>query len=288
VIDGHVHVWRLDRRPQSWIDPTTMAVLHRDHPMEELVPELDAAGVSGVVLVQVLNQADETDDYLWEGTHPRILGVVGWADLRAPTLDDELDRLTAHPLETNLVGIRHQTLAEPDPAGWLRWTSESGGFDVLGRRGLACDLMLGAVHLEAVAEVVGRHTGTRFVLDHVGKAPIVTGWSSEASQKWAADIADVARHQHVVCKLSGLTTIADVQRWQPADLAPYVDHLLEQFGPDRMLWGSDWPVSLRGGSYQRTAEAVRGLLEALSPEERANVLGGVAERVYGILDPTAA
>jgi L-fuconolactonase len=285
VIDGHVHVWRLDRRPQPWIDPVTMAVLHQDRPMAELVPELDAAGVSGAVLVQVLNQADETDDYLREGAHPRILGVIGWTDLRAPVLGAELDRLTGHPSGARLVGIRHQALAEPDPAGWLRGTSESGGFDVLGHRGLVCDLMLGAAHLPAVAEVVGRHAGTRFVLDHAGKPPIATGWSSEASRKWAADIADVARRENVVCKLSGLTTVADVRHWRPADLAPYVDHLLEHFGPHRMLWGSDWPVSLRGGSYRRTAEAVRGLLEALAPDERANVLGGVAERVYGVLEP---
>ena len=290
IIDGHVHVWQLDRRPQSWIDPVSMAVLHRDHLVGELVHELARHAVFGAVLVQVLNVTEETEEYLWTAAATsQIVGVVGWVDLTAPDVGAALDRLVEHPSGARLLGVRHQALAEPDPAGWLRRVSETAALSELTRRGLACDLMVGAAHLNTVSEVAGRHSEATFVLDHAGKPPIASGWSSDVSAAWARAISSLARHQSVVVKLSGLTTVADPERWQADDLRPYVDHLLEQFGPERLVYGSDWPVSRRAGEYGRTLAAVLELVEELADHERRALLGGTARRAYrlDVPGPTA-
>lgn len=281
VVDAHTHVWELDRRPQSWIEPATMSVLARDHPVDELSHELADADVGAAVLVQVLNDTDETEDYLWAAAgSPAIVGVVGWADLLDPGFAHQLDALAAHPSGTALVGIRHQALAEPDPAGWLRRASSGNALRELGERGLVFDLMFRPEHLDVVAETASRHLGTAFVLDHAGKPPIADGWCSTTAQEWASRTRVLARHENLFCKLSGLTTMADVQQWTVADLAPYVEHLLATFGAQRLIFGSDWPVSLRAGSYRQTLSAVRELVVGLTPSEQAAILGANARRVY--------
>lgn len=282
VIDAHVHVWELARRPQAWIDPVTMAVIDRDHPVVELEAELSAAGISGSVLVQVLNDPGETDDLMWAGRSPRVDAVVGWVDLLDPRLADRLDELAAHPSGTRLAGVRHQALAEADPARWLARAAGGPAFKELGARGLACDLILRPEHLDVVHEVVAANPGTTYVLDHAGKAPVLSGWDSEASQHWADRLTRLAGLEHLVVKLSGLTTMADLVSWSTADLTPYVDHLLDSFGPDRVLFGSDWPVSRRAGDYDRTITAARVLVADLAPAERAAVLSGTARRVYAL------
>jgi L-fuconolactonase len=279
-VDAHTHVWELTRRPQPWIDPQTMAVLHSDHTLTDLRSELQGADVHGAVLVQVLNDSDETDDYLWLGTEPMIRGVVGWADLLSSEVETRLDALSNHPSGSRLVGIRHQALAEPDPAGWLQRVAEGRALAALARRGLTFDLMFRPEHLSVVHDVTRRHAATTFVLNHAGKVPVATGWRSAESERWAAAITELATSDNLVCKLSGLTTMAHLDRWTVADLRPFVDHLLDRFGPDRLMFGSDWPVSLRAGTYQITVDAVGELLAALTAPERAAVLGGTAVRTY--------
>jgi L-fuconolactonase len=280
-IDAHTHVWELNRRPQPWIDPRTMSVLNQDRTLPELTTEVRAASIEGVVLVQVLNDAGETDDFLWCGADPLVRGVVGWADLLAPDVDEALDALTNHP-SGRLVGIRHQALAEANPAGWLRRAAEGRGFPALGRRGLPFDLMFRPEHLSVVRDVTRRHPGTTFVLDHGGKPPISAGWRSEDSQRWAELVARLATVGNVVCKLSGLTTMANLERWTVSNLEPFVDHLLDRFGPARLMFGSDWPVSLRAATYRRTVDAIGELVGRLTAAERATVMGGTAVRTYGL------
>jgi L-fuconolactonase len=285
VIDAHVHVWTLARTPQPWIDPTTMAVIDRDHEWPELEPELDRAGIARAVLVQVVNDPGETDDFLeLAGTTPRLAGVVGWTDLLHADVGAALDRLAA---AGPLVGVRHQAQAELDPGGWLVAFGEGPGPRALAERDLACDLMLRPAQLAGCAAVVAQHPDVRFVLDHAGKPPVAAGWGSAEAREWAGLVSALASLPQLVVKLSGLTTMADLERWTVADLAPWVDHLLEAVGPERLMFGSDWPVSRRAGDYPRTIGAVRELLARLSPGEQDHVLRGTAERVYR-LTPSGA
>jgi L-fuconolactonase len=280
VTDAHVHVWHLGRRAQPWIDPIAMAVINRDHPVAELERELDDAGVIGSVLVQILNDPGETDDLLWLGRSRVVHAVVGWVDLLDPCVADRLNELGAHESGTRLAGIRHQALAEPDPAGWLARMAAGSALGALAERGLVCDLIVRPEHLDAAREVVATHPGTTFVLDHAGKPPVISGWVSEESQRWAALLARMAELDNVSAKLSGLTTMGDLAGWRTSDLAPYADHLLSCFGADRVIFGSDWPVSRRAATYPRTIATARELVSRLSREEQAAVLSANARRVY--------
>ncbi len=282
VVDSHVHVWDLGRRPQPWIDARTMAVLARDYGPLDLVSEASSERVVGAVLVQVLNDAKETDDLLWAGAGRPFCGVVAWVDLLGHDLGDRLDELVGHPSGAHVAGIRHQALAEPDPAGWLTVVGGGAALDLLGKRGLAFDLLLGPGHLPAASAVVAAHPGTTFVLDHAGKPPVASGWSSVEARRWAESVDVLSRRPNAFCKLSGLTTLADVGRWHESELTPFVDHLLLRFGAERVMFGSDWPVSRRAGSYVRTVGAARRLVGRLSPPEQRAVLAGTACRVYGL------
>jgi L-fuconolactonase len=285
TVDAHVHVWDLGTRPQPWIDPRTMGVLDRTYQPDDLRTVMLSNGVSTSVLVQVLNDAEESDDLMWAGAGRPFAGVVPWLDLLAQDLEHQLGSLLNHASGAQVVGIRHQALAERDPARWLMKAAEGRGFGLLGRHGLAFDLMLAPAHLAAAEQVVAAHAGTTFVLDHAGKPPVTTGWSSTGSQRWAAAVGKLGRLPNVVCKLSGLTTLAGRPGWGRADLQPYVDHLLGCFGADRVMFGSDWPVSLRAGSYSRTVETAHALVGALSAGEQEAVLSRTARRVYGLPDP---
>lgn len=288
VVDSHVHVWDLAVRPQPWIDPASMAVIDRSFGAEELERTLAAAGVGAAVLVQVLNRLDETVELLRASRASQMIGgVVGWADLADEDIEARLDELAAAEGGERLVGIRHQALAEPDPASWVRRREVARGVRALGRRNLVCDLMLGPAHLAAAATALAPLDRVTFVLDHAGKPPIADGWDQPAARQWAQDITGLARHENVLCKLSGLTVMA-APGWASADLAPFVEHLVEHFGPDRILFGSDWPVSLRAGSYDETLAAARELTAQLSSGEREAILGTNARRVYRLPTPQPA
>lgn len=282
VLDSHVHVWAIARRPQPWIDPVSMALLNRDWLVPDLEREMARAGVVGALLVQVLNDATETDDYVELAAVEPFRGVVPWVDLLDARAGSRLDELAARPGGQRIVGVRHQALAETDPAGWLRHAAAAGGLAELGRRGLACDLMVASQHLPTVYEIGAAHPGTTFVLDHAGKAPVLSGWRSSQSQIWANGIRALGGLPNMCSKLSGMSTMADLERWTVADLVPYVDHLLEVFGPDRLMFGSDWPVSLRAGDYLRTVDTARELVAPLTRAEQSDVLSGTASRVYGL------
>jgi len=262
-----------------------MAVLDRDHQARELAAEARSAGVSSAVLVQVLNDAAESDDLMWAGAGRPFSGVVPWLDLLGPDLEGELAALLGHPSGAHLAGVRHQALAEADPAAWLARAGNGPGFGLLGRCGLAFDLLLGPGHLSAAYAVVAAHAATTFVLDHAGKPPVASGWDSPGSQEWARGVAALGRLPNAVCKLSGLTTMADRSSWKVSDLRPYVDHLLSCFGVERVMFGSDWPVSLQAGSYARTVESARELVASLSSGEQEAALAGTARRVYRLRGP---
>lgn len=283
ILDAHVHLWALSHRAQPWIDSRTMPQINRDFELEDLEEELSAARVSECVLVQVLNVEDETREYLeLADSSLAVSGVVGWADLTAHDLPARIEHLRGLPGADTLVGIRHQAQAEADPGAWLRSVAAGSALATLRDAGLVCELMLRPAQLAEAAAVVAAYPQLTFVLDHAGKPPIASGWSSAVASEWASLMRGLGQCTNLVCKLSGLTTMARLPDWSVDDLRPFADLVLEFFGADRVMFGSDWPVSVRAAPYGRTVDTALTLLTAASEPERALVMGGTARRVYGL------
>jgi len=279
VIDAHHHFWRYTDEEYGWIPPDWSA-LRRDFLPEDLARELAAAGVDGVVTVQARQSLAETDWLLdLAARHAFIRGVVGWVPLVAPDLEQHLDRLAAHPAAVagKLRAFRHVLQGEPDDAYMLR-DDFNRGIRALTRRGLVYDILIFERHLPNAVTFVDRHPDQAFVVDHIAKPRIAT---SEL-EPWAKNIRELARRPHVACKLSGMVTEADVRTWTPEQLRPYFEVVLEAFGPDRLLFGSDWPVCLAGVGYADWKTTVASALSALSATEHSAVFGGNARRIYGL------
>ena len=272
-IDAHQHFWRYDPAAYPWIG-AGMAVLRRDFLPPDLEPLLHAAGFDGCVAVQARHAEEETR-WLLElaERHAFIRGVVGWVDLRAADVGARLQRL-AHP---KLVGMRHIAQDEPDDAFLLR-EDFGRGLAALGAAGLAYDILVYPRQLPAALELARRFPGQRFVLDHLAKPAIARGGRAA----WEPGFRALAALPNVWCKLSGLVTEADWEGWTPADLHPYLEVARECFGPARLMVGSDWPVCLLAGGYERTMAAVTDHLGAWPAAEQAAVLGGNAARFWNL------
>ncbi|MFD9562908.1 amidohydrolase family protein [Streptomyces sp. NPDC059994] len=277
VVDAHHHVWDLSVRDQEWLAEPELAPLRRTFTLDELRVEADAAGVAATVLVQTVTVAEETPEFLaLAEDDPLVRGVVGWTDLTAPGVADELARLRELPGGERLVGIRHQVQGERDPE-WLLRPDVARGLAAVADAGLAYDLVVLPHQLTACVRAAGLHPGLVFVLDHLGKPPI----GARDTGPWGSAVRALAALPNTVCKLSGLVTEAGPD-WSAAGLRPYADTVLEAFGPARLMFGSDWPVCLLAASYGEVLDVARLLTEDLGPHERAQVLGGTADRVYGL------
>jgi L-fucono-1,5-lactonase len=275
VIDAHQHVLDPEREPYAWMT-AELDVLRRPHPLDELLPQLAAAGVDGTVVVQARTTLDETRHLLaLAAAAPIVLGVVGWADLADPAIGDVLAELRVGEGGDRLVGIRHPVHDEPDP-GWLLRPAVRRGIGIVGRSGLAFDLLVRPRELPAAVELVRSEPGMRFVVDHLAKPPVADG----ALEPWAGLLADLAAIPNTWCKVSGLVTEAAWDAWTIDDLRPYVDRALERFGARRLLYGSDWPVCLLAAPYATVIATARALTDGLSGAERTAVFGGNAEDVY--------
>jgi L-fuconolactonase len=271
MLDSHVHLWDLAVRDQAWIPAGSP--IRRSFDAGDLRGALAGTPVDGVILVQAINDAGETIDLISCAMREDfVCGVVGWADLRSPGFAAALSALAATGW---LVGLRHQALAEPDPAAWLRSPGVRRGLTALQTAGLPFDLMIRPAHFPAALRTVREHPALQFVLDHLGKPPVASG----GLEPWAAGIRSLAAESNVACKLSGLPTIASAD-WTYAELAPYLDVALEAFGPDRLIFGSDWPVCTPAASYSRVCEVAQAACSGLSDRERAAVLGGNARAIY--------
>lgn len=276
IIDAHHHLWRRARGDYGWLTPD-LGLLWADFEAAELAPLLADAGVAGTVLVQAAPTEAETRHLLeiaraW----PAALGVVGWADLTDPDVAEHIAGLAT---EGPLVGLRPMIQDEPDPE-WMLRDDVATGLGAVGAAGLVFDALVRPGHLSCLARLVDWHPDLVVVIDHAGKPDIAGG----GFQPWAADIADLARRPSVTCKLSGLLTEAGDRRGDE-DLRPYVDHLLASFGPERLMWGSDWPVLLLAGDYAGWAAQARRLIAGLGLDEQAAILGGTAARTYGLKEP---
>ncbi|MFE7711273.1 amidohydrolase family protein [Streptomyces sp. NPDC057486] len=276
IIDAHHHVWDLKVRPQGWITGEELAPLNRSFAVADLEPEARAAGVTATVVVQTVTVPEETPELLALATEGGLVaGVVGWIDLTAPDVADALDRLREQPGGDRLVGIRHQVQEEPDPH-WLLRPDVRRGLLAVAASGLAYDLLVKPHQLPAAVAAAAGLPGLTFVLDHLGKPPIATG----ALDPWSDDLRQFAALPNTVCKLSGLLTEAVPGSWRIEDLQPYVETALEAFGAQRLLFGSDWPVSTLEAGYSEVVRITDRLTDSLSPVEKDALFRLNAMRVY--------
>ncbi|MBC6463328.1 amidohydrolase family protein [Actinomadura sp. HBU206391] len=284
LVDAHHHVWDLSVRDQDWITGEPLAPLRRDFSLDDLRPEAVAEGVTATVLVQTITVAGETPEFLaLAAADDLVAGVVGWVDLTAPDVAEALAALRELPGGRYLAGIRHQVQGEPDP-DWLCRPDVRRGLGAVAGAGLAYDLLTVPHQLPAAIRTAAALPELTFVVDHLSKPPIATG----ELEPWAGRMRELARLPNVVCKLSGMVTEADWARWRVLDLRPYADVVLDAFGPERLMFGSDWPVCLLAASYGRVVGAARELTAGLSAAERDAVFGGTAIRAYGLNPPAAA
>jgi L-fuconolactonase len=272
-IDAHQHFWQYHPVRDAWITDD-MSVIRRDFLPADLEPELAAAGMDGCIAVQADQSPKETRFLLdLADRNPFIRGVVGWADLRAGDLREQLARLTG---EDRLCGIRHIVQAEPDD--FLTQPDVVRGIGMLGEFGLAFDILIYPRQLPAAFALVERLPQQRFVIDHMAKPEIRAG----KLEPWAARMKELAGHPNVWCKVSGLVTEADWRDWRPAQMRPYLDSVFDAFGPDRLMFGSDWPVCLLAAGYRDVLRLVDEYAGGLSTGERNGLFGLNALRFYGL------
>jgi L-fuconolactonase len=275
-VDAHHHVWDLAVRDQDWIKGPELQPLRRDFGVADLVPQARAAGVDRTVLVQTITVPEETPEFLALAAESELIGgVVGWTDLTRPDVADELARLRELPGGRHLKGIRHQVQGEPDPE-WLLRADVRDGLAAVAEAGLVYDLVVLPHQLPACVPAAAGHPELTFVLDHLGKPPIATG----ALQPWATAVRGLAALPNTVCKLSGMVTEADLAKWTVDELRPYADTVLDAFGPGRLMFGSDWPVCTLAASYGQVVDVAEELTRGVGAEERAEIFGGTATRVY--------
>ncbi len=277
IIDTHQHLWDLERVAYSWLTPD-FGPIARTYTAAELEPQLAAAGVSHTVLVQSANSYADTE-YMFEqaAIYPWIAGVVGWVPLLYPDVAGRvLARFTANPL---FRGIRHLIHNEADPR-WLLQDRVIEGLGLLAARGLTFDVVATLSEHMACIPIVGeRVPGLKMVIDHLGQPPISTGRLG----RWGEEIRIAAENPNVYAKISGLGTASGKpETWSADDVRPYIDHVLRVFGPERCMFGGDWPVSVLAGGYVKAWSVYREIVAGWSADVQAQVCNGTARAFYGL------
>lgn len=271
IIDTHQHFWKLDRGDYDWLTPD-LAPLYRDFLPEDLAPLLQEAGVDGTIVVQAAATVAETEYMLsLADRHDWILGVVGWVDFESPEAPATIARLAEHP---KLVGLRPMIQDIPDD-DWMLREALRPAIAVMIAKNLTFDALVMPRHLGHLKAFLSRYPDLRVVVDHCAKPEVRNG----AFAPWAAGISQIAAVETTFCKLSGLVTEAS-DGWTAADLAPYIEHVLEVFGPDRVLFGSDWPVLNLQSDYGQWHALVCDVLSTRSEKEQAAIMSATAQRAY--------
>jgi len=262
-IDAHQHFWDPTRYEYPWMVGEAMEPVRRAFTPNDLAAELEAHGVASTVLVQTVSNLAETREFLDIAAHTDFVkGVVGWVNLTSPSVGDDLDELLDRPTGNRFVGVRHQVHDEPDPR-WLCRDDVRRGLAAVQSRQLAYDLLVRARELPAATETVAAFPELQFVLDHIAKPRIIEGHDDS----WSEHMPRLAALPNVSVKLSGMVTEAEWARWTSADLRPFVRAVVDWFGTDRVMFGSDWPVCLLAGSYGSVSAALADALGPLSPSE---------------------
>ena len=273
IVDSHHHFWDPGARTYPWMGPELNAI-RRPFTPDDLAPIAAAAGVERTVLVQTVASIAETVEFLAIASrHPLIGGVVGWVDLTDSGVATTIDGLRLGEGGDKLVGVRHQVHDEPDP-DWLRRDDVQRGLAAVEGASLVYDLLVRARELPAAHKAAKRHPGLRFVIDHAGKPRIADG---ARDPEWEAAMTAMAALPNVTCKLSGLVTEAGWETWTPEQLEPYIRRVIDWFGPERCMFGSDWPVCLLAAGYSEVIETIRKVAG-----EDEDVFSRTAMRVYGL------
>ena len=276
-VDAHHHLWDTSLREYPRLSGPGTDPLRGRFDTGRLEALARRAGFGATVVVEAATDLRETRALLAScAGSPLIAGVVGWVDLTDPAVGEVLAELASGP--GRLVAVRHPAEIEPDP-DWLARPDVLRGIAATGAAGLAYDLLVTPAQLPAAEAAARALPEVRFVLDHLGKPPIAHAPAPDDSP-WAARTAALARLPNVSAKLSGLVTEADRTRWRPEDLAPYVRRALDLFGPDRLMFGSDWPVCTLAADHATVVRTAEDLLVDLSPAETDRVMGGTARHWY--------
>ena len=271
TIDAHQHFWHFDADRDTWITDE-MAALRRDFLPADLEPVLAQNGIDGCVAVQAAQSEAETLFLVsMAQTYDIVRGVVGWVDLQAHTLHDRLTALAEYP---QIKGYRH--VAQGEPADFLVRPAVVEGIRRLAEFGLTYDVLIYPTQLKAALHLVRAVPEVNFVVDHLAKPYI----KKQDIIRWSNYMAEVAKCPNVTCKLSGLVTEADWQNWRKKDFFPYLDVVFDYFGPDRLLFGSDWPVCLVAANYTQVKTLIEEYVHPWGDEVRAKVFGGNAVKFY--------
>jgi len=272
TIDSHQHFWKYNKENHSWIGDD-MAVIRQDFLPDQLRAVYQQNQVNGCVAVQADQTVEETDFLLdLASEHDFIRGVVGWADLQSP---DIAEQLANYRQFKKLKGFRHILQGEAQRDLCLQ-KSFLNGISLLERHGFAYDILILKDQLQYIPELVSAFPNQRFVIDHLAKPTIKDG----KIRDWKRDIELVALHDNVHCKVSGMVTEADLQRWRTEDFTPYLDVVVEAFGVKRLMFGSDWPVCLAAGNYMQVINIVRSYFNSFSEYEKSLVFGANAIDFY--------
>lgn len=271
-IDAHHHLWKYSAKEYDWIDDS-MKAIRRDFLPADLQKEITRAHIDGVVTVQARQTLEETDWLLGMAKQNAFMrGVVGWVPLLDPNVAGPLEKYAAQP---KFKAVRHVLQGESDPNYMLRPEFQRG-IAALRPLKLRYDILIFEKQLPQAIQLVDRNPNQVFVLDHIAKPRI----KEHALSPWTENIRKIAERPNVYCKLSGMVTEGDTQRWTAADLQPYFEVVLAAFGPQKLMFGSDWPVALVGTQYVRWVETVEGAIKRLSLAERERIMGGTAVEAY--------
>lgn len=273
-IDSHLHFWHYDPVKDAWITDD-MAVIKNDFMPGDLLKLLEAEGITGGIAVQA-DQSEQETHFLLDLTaeYDFIKGVVGWVDFRAKNIEERLEYFSQFSM---LKGFRHIVQAEPEDDFLLRPDFRKG-IAALSSYHFTYDVLIHPRHIPYAVDFVKLFPDQRFVVDHLAK-PFI---KYQLFDDWAEQMQAFAPMENVSCKLAGLVTEADWKNWKYGDFQKYVDKMLEIFGPDRLMFGSDWPVCLVGASYGEVCEIVRGNTASLSETERDKLWGGSCARIYNV------
>ncbi len=274
MIDSHHHLWKYTVADYGWMN-AEMTRIKRDFLPESLEQTLHHVGIQGAVAVQARQSLEETTWLLdLADKHDIMRGVVGWVPLIDPTVRKHLENYKSR---AKLRGIRHVLHDEADDRYMLRKDFNTG-VGMLQEFGLRYDILIKEHHLPQTLEFVDRHPRQIFIVDHVAKPKI----REHVQAPWNKLMKELARRENVYCKLSGMVTEADWEKWTPAELQPYIDVVLAAFGPKRVMYGSDWPVVLVASDYSRWFGTVTNAIASLSATERDRIMGGTAIEAYGL------
>lgn len=276
MIDSHQHFWIYNETEYDWMD-SRMDVLKRDFLPTDLLPLMQKTGVTATVAVQARRTVEETEWLLkLAEKHSFIAGVVGWLDMESPNFEADLERLADNRL---LRGIRELIHDMPDPEYAVK-QPHTGAVAALGRYSLTYDLLLRPEHLRAAVQLVDMLPGQPFVVDHLAKPDV----RNDGISGWSSDLRALAERPNVYCKVSGLVTEADWDNWTYGQLEPYIDTAFSAFGPDRIMFGSDWPVATCATTYQEVVSVAEQFARKLSRAEQKAFFSSNCRRFYGLAD----